>query len=101
MAKDYWLKKAAPTRREVHFGNRVVTCVAERPSSLNDMLRATASIHPEREAMVCGTVRYSWRELDVCVGRVAAGLPREVSVKATGSRRDEKSSSVCCENKVR
>jgi len=74
MAKDYWLKKAAPTRREAHFGNRVVTCLAERPSSLNDMLRATASSHPEREALVCGTVRYSWRELDVCVGRVAAGL---------------------------
>jgi len=74
MTPDYWLKSAAPTRREVHFGDRVVRCFAQRPSNLNDMLHAAAERQPEREALVCGTDRYTWRALDVCVGRVAAGL---------------------------
>jgi long-chain acyl-CoA synthetase len=74
MTKGYWLKRAEPTQREVHFGDRVVRCFADRPSNLNDMLHAAAERQPEREALVCGAVRYSWRALDVCVGRVAAGL---------------------------
>ncbi len=42
--------------------------------TLADLLRRTASRLPNKTAIVCGDRRFSWREFDALVGRLAAGL---------------------------
>ncbi|EDQ34799.1 Acyl-CoA synthetase (AMP-forming)/AMP-acid ligase II [Hoeflea phototrophica DFL-43] len=61
-------------RRELHYGNRVVACHAERPRNVHAMLASAVARHPRRQALICGETRLSYAELDDEVGRVAAGL---------------------------
>ena len=60
-------------RREGHFGDRVMTCFAERPDSFDAMLRAAAEAHPDRDAVVDGARRLSFAELERLVSAAAAG----------------------------
>ncbi|NYT64439.1 acyl--CoA ligase [Alcaligenaceae bacterium] len=62
------------TRREVHFGQRVIHCYKDRANNLNQLWRAAAKRHPDREALVCGQQRISWQQFDDQVMRLAAGL---------------------------
>lgn len=61
-------------RREVHFGNRVVTCHSDRPGSVDAMLARSVATVPQTVALVDGDLRLTYTELDLLVGRMAAGL---------------------------
>jgi long-chain acyl-CoA synthetase len=61
-------------RRELHFGERVLACHAQRPANLVAMLNEAVAQHPEDEALVCGQRRLTWRELDAQARSVASSL---------------------------
>lgn len=61
-------------RRELHYGDRVVACHAERPRNVHAMLAEAVARYPHREALICEEVRWTYARLDEEVGRVAAGL---------------------------
>lgn len=71
---SYWQKDALALRLESHYGDRVVSCFADRPRSLDAMLREAVQRFAEREALVCDEQRYCWREVDALVQRCARGL---------------------------
>jgi acyl-CoA synthetase (AMP-forming)/AMP-acid ligase II len=61
-------------RQEAHYGDRVVTCLAERPRSLHDLLEQAVERHPDGDALVCGAQRLSYRELEAQCAQLAGGL---------------------------
>lgn len=61
-------------RQESHYGDRVVACFAERPSSLHAMLEEAVRRNPDGDALVCGTERLSYRALLQKSGAAAAGM---------------------------
>jgi long-chain acyl-CoA synthetase len=63
-------------RRERHYGGRVFLCHAERPRNLRALIAATVARHPADEAIVAGTRRLSYGELDRLAGNVAGNLAR-------------------------
>ena len=63
-----------PLRHEVHYGDRVVRCFAERPAHIDAMFRAAVARNPERDALVLGSERISYRALDATVEAVAGNL---------------------------
>ncbi len=63
-----------PLRREAHFGDRVVSCFADRPASLFALLDEAVARRPGGEAIVCDDVRWTYAALDGAVGRMAAGF---------------------------
>ncbi len=65
-----------PRRRETHFGDRIVTCFADRPASVGAVLAAAVADRPDAEALVCDGLRLDYRSLQARVIRVAAGLAR-------------------------
>ncbi len=69
-----WLGTVPAMREERHFGGRVVRCFADRPVGFDAMLRASAIGHPTAEALVCGSDRLTYAELDHVVDRLAADL---------------------------
>ncbi len=69
-----WLGTMPAMLAERHFGNRVVRCFADRPKTFNAMLAEAVARNPTGEALICGPQRLDYRGLDVCAGRVAAGL---------------------------
>ena len=70
-----WTLAASPkSRREAHYGNRVVSCFAERPATVSDMFDATTAAKPDGEALVSGEQRWSWREVESEVAACAAAL---------------------------
>jgi long-chain acyl-CoA synthetase len=69
------LQTSAPdTRREVLYGNRVVTCFSERPMTLDAMLREVVARKPASDALVLGDRRISYPELDRIVDHIANNL---------------------------
>lgn len=62
-------------RRELHHGDRIVSCFVERPPHVHAMLAEAVARHPGMEAVVCddGT-RLSYKELDAEIRALAAGL---------------------------
>src|SRR4051812_42398395 len=65
-----------PMRHEVHYGQRVVRCFAERPAHVDAMFRAAVAQAPDRTALILGDARISYRALDATVDAVAANLMR-------------------------
>ncbi len=61
------------TRHESHFG-RLVPCFSARPRSVNELLAQTVSRDADREAVVDGAIRLSYRDLHLASLRVAAGF---------------------------
>ncbi len=61
-------------RYELHYGDRVVRCFADRPAHVDAMLREVVARHPEGAALVLGERRSSYRALDELVGNVAGNL---------------------------
>jgi acyl-CoA synthetase (AMP-forming)/AMP-acid ligase II len=61
-------------RRELHYGDRVVTCFAERPPHPHAMLAEAVAARPDAEAVICGEARLSYARLDAEVRALAAGL---------------------------
>jgi long-chain acyl-CoA synthetase len=71
-----WNDSWPATRLEAHFGDRVVRCFAERPTSLFALLDAAAQHHAQRVALVCGAERLTWQALRERSARLAAGMAR-------------------------
>lgn len=67
-------ERVPPLRRELHYGDRVVSCFAERPRHVHAMLEAALAAHPDAEAVICGETRLSWAGFDREVRGLAAGL---------------------------
>lgn len=68
------MKTQAPLRRELHYGNRVTACHADRARNVHGLLADAVANYPQNAALICGDVRWSYARLDEEVGRVAAGL---------------------------
>ena len=62
------------SRREAHYGDRVVSCFSGRPASLLHLLDAAVAANPDGEAVVCGDDRWSWREVEARTAVIAGGL---------------------------
>jgi len=70
-----WKLAALPrSRREAHYGDRVVSCFADRPASLLHMLEAAVVANPDGEAVVFGDARWSWKEADARAAVIAGAL---------------------------
>jgi O-succinylbenzoic acid--CoA ligase len=61
-------------RSEAHFGDRVVRCFVDRPRDTFDIFESAVDLQPDKEAIVCGAHRLTYRGLKEWVERVAAGL---------------------------
>ena len=64
------------TRDEAHYGDRVVRCFSERPTSLLDMLYQAVQRNPDGEALVCGDERLNYGQLLSVSEQLAAGLAK-------------------------
>ena len=60
-------------RKEYHW-DRLITCYAERPSNVNDMIARSFKDSAGHVALVDGDERMLYSELEVQVGRLAAAL---------------------------
>lgn len=67
---DIW----PPRQFEAHYGDRVVLCFTDRPRSLHAMLDEAVARNVEGDALVCGNVRLTYREVLAQSSRIAAGL---------------------------
>ncbi|WP_315799124.1 class I adenylate-forming enzyme family protein [Bradyrhizobium sp. SZCCHNRI3043] len=63
-----------PMRREARFGDRVVPLFTERPANIWAMVEEAVERNGDGEALVCGAVRLSWREVAETAARIAGGL---------------------------
>jgi long-chain acyl-CoA synthetase len=63
-------------RREVHYGDRVVRCFAERPRSIDAMFRQAVARAPDRNALILGDETITYRALDAKVEAIAGNLVR-------------------------
>ncbi len=61
-------------RHELHYGDRLVRCFAERAPNLDTLLRRTVAAYPDNDALVSGEQRISYAELDDAVEQVAGNL---------------------------
>jgi long-chain acyl-CoA synthetase len=61
-------------RDEVHYGDRLVRCYVDRPLHVDQMFTNASARHPNAVALVDGSRRISYAELDLRVGRIAANL---------------------------
>jgi len=71
---EWALAQLPPSRREAHYGDRVVACFASRPANLVDMFATAAAANPGGEALVCSDRRWSWKEVDAQAAAVASSL---------------------------
>jgi long-chain acyl-CoA synthetase len=70
-----WSSCPGPAMRlEKRFGDRVLPVFVERPKNLWAMVLEAASANPSGEALVCGEVRMTWRQVIDRAARLAAGL---------------------------
>jgi len=76
MPTGIWRMRELPTRQELHFGDRVMRCFTQRPTSVGQMLLDAVARNPAGEALVVDDERLTWRELHEKVMRCAAGLAK-------------------------
>ncbi|MDB5885465.1 MAG: O-succinylbenzoic acid--CoA ligase [Polaromonas sp.] len=69
-----WGRVWPPRQLEAHYGDRVVSCFADRPRSLHALLDEAVARNAEADALVCGDVRLPYREVLAQSSRIAAGL---------------------------
>ena len=62
------------------FG-RQVKVFSERPKTINEMLESTVSKYPDKEAVIDGDVRLSYRELQKRIDVAAANLKKSFRIK--------------------
>ncbi len=70
-----------PKRRELLFGTRLVPCYRDRPPTLDAIFRAAVERRPDAEALVDGERRFTYRDLDAEVSRLAAALAARGAAK--------------------
>ncbi|MEN2980551.1 class I adenylate-forming enzyme family protein [Tistrella bauzanensis] len=61
-------------RRELHFGDRILSCYADRPADLTALLRDSFARLPDAEAVIDGDRRITYATLDEAADRLAGGL---------------------------
>ncbi|MCX7143808.1 MAG: class I adenylate-forming enzyme family protein [Proteobacteria bacterium] len=61
-------------RTEFLYGDRLVSCFAERPKNLDDLLRSIARRYPKNQAFVEDGNIFTYRQLDEAAERIAANL---------------------------
>ena len=61
-------------RQELHYNGRAVRCFAERPPHVDAMFRQALAYFPDREALILGEQRITYRALDETVEAVAGNL---------------------------
>jgi acyl-CoA synthetase (AMP-forming)/AMP-acid ligase II len=71
---EWGVAEGYESRRERHYGDRIISCFAKRPETLPAMLSAACARAPAGEAIVCGPLRLTWREVEERTARIAAGL---------------------------
>jgi len=71
---DWSRHSIPPMRQEQRFGDRLVPAFCERPQNIWQMVSEAAATNPNGEALVCGEVRLTWREVVTDSARIAAGL---------------------------
>jgi len=75
VAIDHWLGYPVPAlRREALGGDRIVSCFAERPSSMHALFARAVAERPTHEALVSDEGRWTYAEAEREVARIAAGL---------------------------
>ena len=65
-----------PMQLQARFGDRVVPVFCERPKSIWTMVSDAALRHPDGEALICGGIRMSWREVVRQSQQIATGFHR-------------------------
>lgn len=63
-------------RKERHFGDRIVKCFARRPANAYVAFADAARAQPNREALVFGEIKYTYRALFDEIDRAAAQMQR-------------------------
>src|SRR5260370_11887690 len=72
-----WSHYSIPAMQlEARFGDRVVPAFCERPRSIWAMVSDAASRNPDREALICGDRRLTWRDVAQQSADVPAGFPK-------------------------
>jgi len=61
-------------RRELHYGDRLLLCYAERAANVDAMFRAAVAAAPSALALVDGPLRLTYAELDARVDAMAGNL---------------------------
>jgi long-chain acyl-CoA synthetase len=75
MAANHWHGYPVPAmRRETLAGDRIVTCFAERPTSLHALFARAVADRPAHEALVTEEGRWTYGDAEREVARIAAGL---------------------------
>ena len=70
-----WRDHAVPAmRHEALYGDRVVRCFVDRPTSLLAMFEQARATRPAHDAVVCEGRRWSYAETGARSERIAAGL---------------------------
>lgn len=65
-----------PTRKESHYGDRVIDCFVERPLSLQDMIERAVAERGDHEALIFEDQRLSWNDVVRQSGALATGLQK-------------------------
>ncbi len=69
-----WSQYSIPVMRlEARFGDRVVPSFSNRPASIWAMVTDAAARNADGEAMICGDVRMTWREVAQRSMQIATG----------------------------
>ena len=61
-------------RTETHFDGRSLRCFTDRPASFYAMFTQAVAMHPDNEALACNEQRWTYRQLDAEINRIARGL---------------------------
>ncbi len=64
----------AALRVETHYDGRRISCFAERPGSVDQLLRDASARAPDRPAVIDGALSISYRELDRAATLIAANV---------------------------
>jgi long-chain acyl-CoA synthetase len=73
---DWSQHSLPPMRLEPRFGDRVVPAFVERPENLWAMIAQAVAQNGDGEALICGDIRMTWREVAEQSARVAAGFAK-------------------------
>ncbi|MGO9418955.1 class I adenylate-forming enzyme family protein [Roseiarcus sp.] len=73
---DSWFDRGdvPETRYELHYGDRLVRCFADRPKGVHAMLENAVERRPHGTALICDDERLTYLDLEDRVSRVAGGL---------------------------
>jgi O-succinylbenzoic acid--CoA ligase len=73
--QEHWSGyRVPPMHYEALYGDRVVRCFEDRPTSFYDMFAASRAARASQDAVVCEGRRWSYAQTDAVVTRIATGL---------------------------